>query len=132
MADVLLDTTNEDGDDVTHTLHVEDEHVDDDRDVLQHLATRAEEQAALSSENETLRETIVSDVVRRKKLAGEVGEDADISEDEEHEYLMGLPADRLQREWERAPSGEEMQTEPATDPSKEPSASVDAYDEKGL
>lgn len=119
MAQITLNTQNEDGDPVTHTLHIEDEHSDDEAPVLEQLATRAERVHELRSdlneqqdENEALREMLVNDIVRRKKLAGEFeGEDTPDEEDEV-EYLEALPADRLQMEWDRAP--EDLNTSAGT------------------
>lgn len=113
MAQTTLRSQNSEGDAVTLTAHVEDDHVDDSVDAIHRFAQlEAEQQTAAirenlqtaESENTTLREAIVSDTIRAKKLAGVVSEDddADLSVEDEREYLMGLPADRLQMEHERA------------------------------
>jgi len=119
MAQITLNTQNEDGDAVTHSFHIEDDHAESEAEVLDQLARRAERVAKLrsrmndmESELETARETIVSDIVRRKKLAGTLDEEDDI--EEEREFLGGLPMERLKRHWDRAPSGSELDTDPAT------------------
>ena len=74
-------------------------------------AARADLQADLDSTEEELdemRDLVVSEILRRQKLAGQVGEDADLSVEDQREYLEGLPAERLQMEWERAPKGEDL------------------------
>lgn len=129
MAQVILETKNEEGEEVTHNLHVEDDHVEDERRVLTSLAERAEKASTLQSENSTLREAIVSEVVRRRKLAGEIDEDG---VEQEREFLLGLPAGRLKQHYDRA-LDLSLDTGGALDPSTDPSdKSGNAYDEKGL
>lgn len=126
MAQLSITSQNEDGDRVTRTFHIEDEHADDEAEQLEALAAQAEEVPDLrdqlsqaEDELEAVRDLAIGEIVRRKKLSGEVGEDADFSEDDEVEYLEGLPADRLTKEWERAMELD-VDTSSATDPSANP------------
>ena len=121
MAQLTIRTKNEDGDAVTHTLHLEDEHADDEAAAVEQLAARAERAADLRSELNavqhdlaTAKEAIVSDIVRRKKLAGEYDGDDGLDQEADREYLEGLPVDRLKMEYKRAPSDAELDTSSAT------------------
>lgn len=137
MAQTTLRTKNEDGDDVTHTFHLEDEHAEDEVEALESLATRAEERADLQAELkekegelDTAREALVGEIVRRKKLAGELEEDG---VEEERDFLSGLPMDRLKTHYDRALKLE-VDTESATDLDADPPSGNDGskYEEKGL
>jgi hypothetical protein len=119
MAQLSITTPNEEGDSVTRTFHIVDEHVDDEADQLQALAAQAEavpelreERNALKGELETATDVIVSDIIRRKKIAGDLEEDGVESE---REYLEGLPIGRLKMEYERAPSEADLDTSSATE-----------------
>lgn len=113
MATTTLRTQNAEGDSVSLSAHVEDDKADETVEAIHRFAElEVEAQTAAlrkdlgstERENETLRETIVSETIRAKKLAGVVSDDddADLSVEDEREYLLGLPADRLQMEYERA------------------------------
>lgn len=126
MAQTTLNTKTEDGDPQSITFHLEDDHAEDEAEVLQSLASRAERsvdrKAKLEETEEELsatKELVINEIVRRKKLSGEVGEEADFSEEDEVEYLEGLPAERLQKEWERA-MDLDVNTSSATDPDADP------------
>ena len=119
MARATLRTENTDGDAVSLDIHVEDEHADDSVDNIERYAELHAEAAAAQhrAEAETakadlqaMKETLVSEIIRRKTLAGIVSddEDADLSVEDERAYLLGLPADRLAMEWDRAPSGADL------------------------
>lgn len=126
MAQTTLSTKNEDGDNITLSFHLEDDHAEDEAQALQSLASRAERTADLKGDLEaakaelsTTKELVINEIVRRKKLSGEVGEEADFSEEDEVEYLEGLPANRLQKEWGRAMELD-VDASSATDPDADP------------
>lgn len=136
MAQVTLNTVNEDGDPVTHTFHIEDEHADDEAPVLEQLASRAEKVAGLRSDVsdkeealEATRDLVVGEIVRRRKLAGEIDED---STEEERDFLQTLPPEKLKVHWKRSHSLE-LDTGRVTDP-ENPTGNGDAskYEELGL
>lgn len=113
MATTTLRTQNADGDSVSLSAHVEEDKAEESVEAIHRFAElEAEAQTAAlrkdldsaKGENETLRETIVSETIRAKKLAGVVSDDddAELSVEDEREYLLGLPASRLQMEYERA------------------------------
>lgn len=127
MARATLRTQNTDGDAVSLDIHVEDDHADESVTAVERYAELQAEVAAAEHRSEAeaaqqdldaVKEVLVSEIVRRKTLAGIVSEDddADLSVEDERDYLMGLPAERLQMEWERAPSGDDLSgaTQPAT------------------
>jgi hypothetical protein len=127
MAQLNVRTQNEEGERVTRTFHLEDEHAPDETEQLEVLAQQAERVPELRSElNETqdeldaAQEHIVSDIIRRKKLAGDLEGEDEI--EDEREFLEGLPVDRLKKHSKRPPSGEELSTDSATDPSKSPNS----------
>ena len=127
MAQLNVRTQNEDGERVTRTFHLENEHAPDETEQLEALARQAERVPELRSElSETqdeldaAQEHIVSDIIRRKKRAGELEGEEEIND--EREFLGGLPMERLKKHSERAPSGEELSTESAIDPGKSPNS----------
>jgi hypothetical protein len=132
MAQLSIRTQNEDGERVTRTFHIEDDHAEDERGQLEAIADQAEEVPELreelsktEDELDTIREVLVSDIVRRKKLAGKYdGEDA-LDQAEDQEFLEGLPAGRLKMHYERAPSGEELSTDAATSNDDPPEGNPD-------
>lgn len=114
------------------TLHLDDDHEGDIEDVTD-LASKAEkvdelesEKEELSSENESLREWMVGETIRRKKQGGELNDEG---VEEEREYLEGLSADRLTRELERAPT--DLDTSASTEEGKHTS-DESKYEELGL
>ena len=138
MPELSIQTQNEEGDSVTRTVHVEEEHADEARETITSLATQAEEVPALreerdelSSENEALREKMVGEIVRRKKLAGEIDGEDEVKT--EREFLSGLPAERLSMHYDRALKLN-VDTDGALDAGKSPDDNGDgtSYDDVGL
>jgi hypothetical protein len=138
MPELSIQTANEQGDRVTRTLHVEEEHAEKDRSTIQDLAEQAElvpelreERDDLASENDTLCDALVSEIVRRKKLSGELDGEDEIQD--EREFLEGLPASRLKKHYERA-FKLDIDTGGNLNPGKEPAGTTEGstYDELGL
>ena len=85
------------------------------------LKTRAatkplqEQLTASQEENSGLRDIIVGEILRVKKLT-QTGEDGEPSfnVEKEKKYLEGLPAERLKMEYERIPQREELKVESVT------------------
>lgn len=133
MPQVTLQTKDEKGDDLTQTFHLEEDHAENESQALRSLAERAENASELQSENETLRGVMVGEVVRRKKLSGNLeGEDA---VQQEQQFLEGLPAERLKMHYERAlemdvDTGGAIDTSGGSDNQDNPSGPD--YDEMGL
>lgn len=126
MPELSIQTANEEGETVTRVLHLEEEHAEEDRNTVQSLADQAEQVPELREERDELedelgsmREVLVDECIRRQKLAGKIGEDAELSIDEQREYLEGLPAKRLKMEYERAMKLD-IDTGGALDPGKTP------------
>jgi len=122
---VKLQTTNADGERRSFSLEAPDGEGESARQAAEEYAearvsaARADLQADLDATEEELSamtDLVVSEIIRRQKLAGQIGEDAELSVEDQREYLEGLPAERLQMEWERAPSEEDLSgsTETAT------------------
>jgi hypothetical protein len=127
MAQLNVRTQNEDGERVTRTFHLEDEHAPDETEQLEALAEQADRVSELNeelegtrSELDTARDVIASDIIRHKKLAGDLEGEDEI--EDEREFLEGLPVDRLKKHWDRAPAEEELSTESAIDPGKSPNS----------
>jgi hypothetical protein len=125
MAHVTFRTQNADGEPVSLDAEVEDDAAEESVDAIERYAElEAESRTAdlrsqlqdIEEDAGEMRDIIVSDILRRQKLSGEVGEEADLSVEDQRDYLQGLPADRLKMEWERAPKGEDLSgaTSPAT------------------
>lgn len=125
FAHVTFRTQNADGETVSLDADVEDDSAEESVEAIERYAElEAESQTAdlqarldeTEEEADQMRELVVGDILRRQKLAGEIGEDAELSVEDQREYLQGLPAGRLKMEWERAPKGEDLSgaTRPAT------------------
>jgi hypothetical protein len=117
MAHVAVSTEDKDGERKTFDLEVGDESPQETAKKVERFGQTCAEAAqadlkaekdALQEEIDSMQDLVVSEIIRRKKLAGKVGDDADLSVEDEREYLEGLPADRLQKEWERAPDGADL------------------------
>ena len=123
MARVTVRTEDHNGERQSFDLEVDDESPQEQVEAIERYAetreqaARADLQAEMNEIEEEmgeLRDLVVSDIIRRQKLAGEVGEDADLSVEDQREYLEGLPAERLQMEYERAPDSEDLSGATAT------------------
>ena len=119
-----LRTTDADGEQRSYDLSI-DEDADPSEQIEQveryaetrEEAARADLQADLNEAEQELsamRDLVVSDIIRRQKLAGEIGEDQDLSIEDQREYLEALPAERLKMEYERAPDSEDLSGSTAT------------------
>lgn len=105
-----------------------DDDLGENKKELQRLAAAAQSGEEGSSEElSVLKETMADEIVRRKKLAGDLEGEDEIKT--EREYLENLSATRLAREWDRAP--EEVSTEASTEEGKKADES-DKYAEAGL
>lgn len=143
MARLTLRTQNADGEAVSLDAHVEDDHADDSTSAIQRYAELETESAVaevrqdlevVTAERDAMRDLMVGEILRRKQLAGLVadGEDAkdgQLKVEDEREYLLGLPAERLKMEYERAPKPAELSAEAKTKPGKPAKEGNDDYDE---
>lgn len=117
MAHVTVRTKDKNGESQAFDLEVGDDAPQDQVQQIERYAETREERAradlqadldATEEELSAMTDLVVSEIIRRQKLAGQIGEDAELSVEDQREYLEGLPAERLQMEWERAPSEEDL------------------------
>lgn len=111
----------------SYKVYSADDYVEENTETIKNLAASGSSDGASEEELSTAKETLVDEIIRRKKLAGRLDGEDEIQA--EREYLSGLEADRLKQEFNRAP--EKLDTSASTEEGKK-NDEKSKYAEAGL